>query len=232
MSKIETDNLNVQTTSTETQPKEASYHSHVLYFPNRPLFCDATHCFPSFLGEFVTPLVQGRPDLLYWFTYYEAFARFRVWTNSYEELRPELEAKRDVLGLIDTGKEKDLTLEGDLGHARFIGADTSSKPRQRAMKILRSLHAASELVLDSIYRLPNGLWQFEGTGDKDQNPIGNHLFSVNHLIHNLTRSQARIAVFSAQKQTHVKSYYCYNNAKNNGQLPPDHQLIGEYSVEM
>ncbi|MGP8201083.1 MAG: hypothetical protein ACLQU4_16450 [Limisphaerales bacterium] len=218
--------------STQTKPREPSYHSHVLYFPNKPLFCDATHCFPSFLGEFVMPLVQAKPDLLYWFTHYGAFARFRVWTDNYEELCPELEAKRDALGLIDKGEEKDLTLEGDLGHARFIGADSSSNPSQRAMKILRSLHAASELVLDSIYRLSNGLWQFEPTGDLLQNPIGNHLFSVNHLFHNLTRSQARIAVFSAEQQTHVLSYYYYHDAKNNGQLPADHHLIGEYSVEM
>ncbi|MBI5773382.1 MAG: hypothetical protein HZA89_06525 [Verrucomicrobia bacterium] len=218
--------------STNAVAKETKYYSHVLYFPNRAHFCSPAHCYPSFLGEFVGPLVKARPHLLYWFSFYGSFARFRAWTDDYDELRPELEAKRDLLGLIDKGEEKDLTLERDLGIPRFIGGDSTSTPNQRALKILRTLHAASELVLDSIYRLPNGAWQFEASGDTNQNPIGNHLFSVNHLVHNLSRSQARIAVFSANQNTHVMSYYYYHNAKNEGRLPHDHKLIDEYSVEM
>ena len=73
------------------------------------------------------------------------------------------------------------------------------------------------------------MWQFESS---NQNPIGNHLFSVTHLLHNLTRSQARIAVYTTQQGTQVSSYYYYHNDKNSGRLPADHELIGEYSVEM
>jgi hypothetical protein len=212
--------------------QEPTYHAHVLHFPASETFRDAKQSFPTFLGEFVAPLVRSRSHLLYWFTYYGSFARFRVWTASYEELRPDLEARRDRLGLIDKGEEKAVTLQSDLGGPRFIGPDSSSTSDQRAMKILRALHATSELVLDSIRCLPNGAWQFKATGDTLQNPIGNHLFSVNHLFHNLSRTQARIAVFSVQQQLGVLSYYYYHDAKNNGRLPAEHRLIGEYSVEM
>ena len=95
------------------------YYSHVLHFPlgKKPFDKDAFR-WPSFVGEFVIPLMKNRSDL-YWFSYYTSFARFRVYTDDYGSLQAELEPLRDELGLVDKGEEKNETITGDLAKDRL-----------------------------------------------------------------------------------------------------------------
>jgi hypothetical protein len=200
-----------------------NYYSHVLHIPDTPLFRDLERRWPSFVGAFVAPLVRDRQHLIYWFSYYTSLARFRVWTDRYDELRPDLERLRNELGLVDQLEEKGLTLEGDLGVARFIGPNTTSNRTQRALKILHSLHSVCELVVDSVQQDGDGSWSFEANGDPQQNPIGNHFFSVTHLYHNLTGSPGLVIAFGQppNDRLNILSYYYFWNEVGQGNLPPE-----------
>ena len=200
---------------------EPRYYSHVLYFPERKPFDTDDLRWPSFIGAFVAPLVLENSELQYWFTYYGAFARFRVFTADYEALRPNLESLRDKVGLVDKGEEKNLTLEGDLGGPRFQGPNSKVSKAARARTILRSLKAASDLMVESVIQRADGYWEFEGNGDALQNPICGHRFSVCHLFHNLMDSNGRVYVFQdAQGQVGVLSQYYFADAMNRKAIAP------------
>jgi hypothetical protein len=213
------------------------YYSYILEFPSTPPFDREEYRWPSFIAEFVAPLVRRRDPnhFLYWCSYYGATANFRIYTDQYEDVRGSLEAALIDLKLRDTGAEKDETLVNDLAKSRFIGPDTKSNPQHRAELILQSLHSVCNLLIDSVVPVAGRYWQFEANGDTDQNPIGNHLFSVMHLYHNITRSQARIAVYKSQEKIDLLSYYYFHYAKVKALyeiLPKDHQLIRECSVDV
>jgi hypothetical protein len=198
---------------------EPRYYSHVLYFPGRKPFDNDDLRWPSFIGAFVAPLVQKNSELQYWFTYYGAFARFRVFTADYEALRPNLDSLRDKLGLVDKGEEKDLTIEGDLGGSRFHGPNSKVPQAVRARTILRSLKTVSDLMVESVIQRADAYWEFEGNGDAQQNPISGHRFSVCHLFHNLMDSKGRVFSFhDAQGHEGVLSYYYFLNARQRGNL--------------
>ena len=210
------------------------YYSHVLEFPNIPPFDQEKQRWSSFLGEFVAPFVQGRDPnhFLYWCSYYGATANFRIYTDQYEELRSDLESRLESLKLRDTGAEKDETLVSDLAKTRFIGPDTKSNPEQRALLILKSLQGVCNLLIDSLVHDSDRYWRFESNGDKAQNPIGNHFFSITHLYHNLSQSQAQIALYSVGRQVGALSYYYYQDALQKGVLPIGHQLIEQVSLDL
>lgn len=194
------------------------YFSHVLYHPLAKPFDQEPLLWPSFIGEFVAPLVTNRPDVLFWFTHYGDHSKLRLYTDRYEEIRPELEATRDKLGLVDRGQEKDLSLVSDLGHGRFISPNSTSTPEKRAEAILRALSANARLVVDSVVKRPDGYWQFEETADRDQNPDGSHMFSVMHLMHNMSASDAFVWHFQHGGREYVWSNYSFRNAVESGQL--------------
>lgn len=206
------------------------YYSHVLHFPNSPPFDNNDFRWTSFVGEFVRPIVEDFSDL-YWFSYYTTHARFRIYTDKYNEIQPELESLRDSLGLIDKGEEKDLTLEQDLGSPRFVGPNSNSTPFNRALLILKSLRATCDLFIDSIFKRNDGYWDFEENKEVEQNPTKTHLFSVNHLYHNITASPVLIATYKEENSEQIKalSYYYFTNAVNSGKLDPlevkSHQLL-------
>ena len=164
-----------------------TYYSHVLHFPNIKPF-DRLDCrWTSFVGEFITPLMENRTDL-YWCSYYGDHARFRISTDDYQSLRPTLESLRDTLGLIDKGEEKDLTLIGDLGHNRFLAHNTSSTPERRAELVLRYLNSISLLLVDNIQKTDDGYWRLEQSSNSE-NPLGNNFESLAHLLANMTQFQ-------------------------------------------
>lgn len=193
------------------------YYSHVLHYDNpRHPFDKAEFRWPSFIGEFVAPLVDSRPDLLFWFSHYTDCSRFRVYTDAYDEFQGELEGRRDKLGLIDKGEEKTHTLLNDLGHGRFISPSSKSSPQKRAELILRSLCSASKLVIDSVVKRNDGYWQFEENKDLLQNPDGCHLFSVTHLYHNMAASDGLGYIFNDVHGMQFLSYYYFLNKHPNG----------------
>lgn len=196
------------------------YYSHVLHFPNAKPFDNPEYCWTSFLGEFVKPFVDANPDVLYWFTFYKTFARFRILTDRYETLREEIENRRTNLGLIDKGEEKDTSLIGDLGNDRFIGPHSQSTLERRAELILKSLCAAANLIIDGLCKRSDGYWEFERNENVNQNPENSHLFSVVHLFHNMCDSDAIAYHFSHQGQPMVLSYYYFWNALHDKLIAP------------
>lgn len=196
------------------------YHSHVFDYPNTKPFDNLETRWPAFVGEFAAPLVTPRPDLTFWFTHYGDHAKFRVYTDAYAAIQADLEPLRDSLGLVDRGVEKDLTLTGDLGHGRFIGPNSNSTPDDRALVILNALCATARLVVDSVFKQPNGYWAFEKNADVNQNPDESHLFSVNHLFHNMCASDAFVHLFNHGGAPQVLSYYYFHNAANQKQINP------------
>jgi hypothetical protein len=201
--------------------KEPRYYSHLLDFPGCKPFDNPDLRWPSFIGAFVAPLVHENPGLEYWFSYYSTFARFRVFTTDYDRLRPRLESLRDRLGLVDNGKEKDLTLEQDLGAPRFCGPNCSVSQSVRAGTILRLLKAGADLMVESVILRPDGYWEFEQNGDAGLNPISEHRFSVVHLFHNMMDSKARVFLFQdAQGRVDVLSQYYFADAQNKQTISP------------
>lgn len=197
----------------------ARYYSHVLYFANQKPFDNPDLRWPSFIGEFVKPLVQEVPGALYWFTYYGNLARFRIFTADYEGLRPKLETLRDKLGLVDKEEEKDLTLEGDLGVGRFWEPNSGVTKSARAQSVLRLLKAGADLMVESVQKRTDGYWEFEANGDEQQNPVSAHRFSVIHLLHNMMDSKARVfAYHDAAGRAGVLSHYYYLNNLNQGRI--------------
>lgn len=202
-------------------PVEPRCYSHVLHFPNKRPFDNADLRWPGFIGEFVTPIVTSHPEVLYWFSFYGAFARFRVHTADYEALRPQLEALRDKLGLEDRGEEKDYVLENDLGSARFRGPNCKVSAKARGESVLRALKGASDLMVESVIQRPDGYWEFELNEDVLQNPVSGHRFSVCHLFHNLMDSKARVFAFhDARGFDGVLSHIYFHNARQKGQIAP------------
>ncbi len=202
-------------------PVEPCCYSHVLHFPNKKPFNIADLRWPGFIGAFVAPIVSNHPEVLYWFSFYGAFARFRVHTADYEAVRPELEALRDKLGLEDKGEEKDYVLDNDLGGIRFRGPNCQVSAKARAVSVLRALKGASDLMVESVVQRADGYWEFEANGDEVQNPISGHRFSVCHLFHNLMDSKARVFAFhDARGFDGVLSHIYFHNALQSRQIAP------------
>jgi hypothetical protein len=199
------------------------YRSYVLEFPNEKPF-DKNECRQaSFLGEFVRPLVEDQSRYIhYWSTYYGNHAKLRIYSNRHQEIEKELTALRDQLKLKPLDEEKHMSLLGDLGHKRFFGDKSESQPERRAFRILASLRAVTDLAIDSIYKRADGYWAFEENQDKNQNPIGNHLFSVTHLYHNVTNANAHVVMFQEQPGGPVDclSYYYFHDRKQKGIIKP------------
>ncbi|MBK1884800.1 hypothetical protein JIN85_20490 [Luteolibacter pohnpeiensis] len=187
-------------------------YSHVIDIPKVHPF-DTEHRWTTFLGEFVLPIVQGR-DLLYWFSYYGDFARFRVYTKD-RSVTLDISHLIGELGLsyrIVNGEreEKNLTLEEDLGGGRFLGTErTDLKPLDRALKVLNLVHAGAELFLHSLVK-DGDYWREEVNQDANQNPFGSASRSYIHLLHNLTQSPVGIVAFQSNSALHLESEYSFS----------------------
>lgn len=91
------------------------------------------------------------------------------------------------MGLTDRGEEKDLTLVGDLGHSRFLAdGRTDRSAEERALLVLRYLHAVAELICDNLQQSPDGYWSLEQSRNRE-NPNGSNFESLHHLFCNMTQ---------------------------------------------
>jgi hypothetical protein len=170
------------------------YYSHVLQYPMVKPFDKNELRFSSFVGCFVRPLAACNLHERIWFSDYGTFARFRVLTTRYVELEPHLVALRDQLGLVDTGEEKTLALEDDLGSARFLPPsrqDVSST--QRAMAVLDFLHSTCAFYMHCLVELPDGYWIAEQNPHRE-NPRQSTFESMHHLFCNITHVPLEIYV--------------------------------------
>ena len=200
-------------------PVEPRCYSHVLHFPNRKPFDKADLRWPGFIGEFVAPIVASHPEVLYWFSFYTAFAKLRIYTADYDKVRPQLEALRDELGLEDKGEEKEYVVEGDLGGSRFHGPNSKVTAKVRAESVLRVLKGASDLMVESVIQREDGYWEFEANGHDEQNPVSGHRFSVCHLFHNLMDSDVIAYTYEdTNGKKGVLSYYYFHELQRLGFL--------------
>ena len=94
-------------------------YSYFLELPITAPFDKSEYRWPTFLGEFVLPLVKSKPQLLFWFSNYGPLVRFRVHLNGTPDFEHELIALQNNLGIKDTNNEIGLTLKDDLGGIRF-----------------------------------------------------------------------------------------------------------------
>jgi hypothetical protein len=108
-------------------------------------------------------------------------------TDQYDKLKPIIDQRCTALGLVDRGEEKNLTLLGDLGHDRFLARDRKDKkPEDRALLVLRYLHAVAELVCDNLKKGDDGYWTLEQSMNRE-NPNGSNFESLHHLLCNMTQ---------------------------------------------
>ena len=163
-------------------------YSYVLHFPNNHAsFGDMHHRWQSFLGEFAKPIAEKFPDLLFWSSYYYSAAKFRVESDS-EEVHKFIEQKIKDTGLLfNPDEEKNDTLVGDLGAARFIDQNLGAEAVQRrADLVLKFLCATARLYSDGLVKVNATHWEYRLT-PSDQNPLGNNFESLAHLVANVSR---------------------------------------------
>lgn len=171
-----------------------NYYSHLLYFPNTYPFDKPEYLWPSFVGEFVVPIVALGLHQHYWCSFYGNHGKLRIFTNQYDQLESKLIALRDKLGLIDRGEEKDLTLVGDLGNHRFLEPNLPNRtPENRALLILRYLQSVCDLYSDLLIKRPDGYWEAEKSTN-EQNCGNSCLVSCMHLLNNIGQFQFPIEV--------------------------------------
>jgi hypothetical protein len=198
------------------------YHAFSLEYPESKPYDNEGFRWTTFLGEFVRRIAANRPDVLYWTTHYGHFVEFKVLTDDLSGIQNEID-QLQAIGF--TVKDLQRTLEEDLGSPRFIGASSPSNKTQRANLILNSLKSVCDLMLDSIVKRSDGYWEHEPCGDKFQNPIGNHMFSVTHLYHLIASADVLVCPFiTHDSRLHLLSYYYYELNKNvigpHAVLPP------------
>lgn len=169
-----------------------NYYSHILHFPNAKPFDRSDFRWAGFVGAFAGELMKNREDL-FWFSYYGGFARFRLYTDSYDKIRPEIESLAASLGLGLDDSEKGSTLVGDLGWERFLAPDSSSTPERRAKLVLQYLHSISSLMIDNVRIGQEGYWERESS-QNGENPHKNNFESLGHLLANMTQFEFDVQV--------------------------------------
>lgn len=208
----------------------STYHSHVLHFPNAKPFDRPEYRWASFVGEFVAPLVKLNLHQNYWFSYYTKFARFRILIDDYEKIKKPLEELRDALGLVDKGEEKDnFTLEGDLGSARFLGAERKDiKPEDRALKVIRLLNAGCDLFIDTLIK--DGDYWREEICKNPNNPFDSSSRSYIHLLHNLAQSDIEVYNFVQDQSIGTMSEYYFSHAVAECRIQPIYAVKNRIQV--
>ncbi|MGO8899273.1 MAG: hypothetical protein ACLQU5_13145, partial [Isosphaeraceae bacterium] len=185
----------------------ARYFAYSLQFPNAFPYDKAEYRWATFVGEFIRPISEQNPRLLYWTSYYINTSEFKMYADDASEIQTQLDSFQQH-GFVITPLQR--SLEEDLGGGRFLGPQSASTATRRATLILHSLKCVCDLLVDSIYKRNDGYWTFEENADKLQNPIGNHLFSVTHLYHNITASQCRVYPFreSPENSLGMIRFFC------------------------
>jgi len=146
-----------------------------------------THRWQTFLGEFVKPIADKFPNLLFWCSYYYEHSKFRVHSDK-QDVHDFINQKIESVGFVfDANEESGHTLSSDLGASRFIdqslGADAINR---RADLVLRFLCSTVRLYLDGLVKVDASHWEYRKTLS-DQNPLGNNFESLVHLVANLSR---------------------------------------------
>lgn len=191
----------------------STYHAYSFQYPTTHPYDNPDYRWTTFLGEFVHPVSTNRPEVLYWATHYGPTVEFKVFTDDLSGIESEINQLK-ATGFTITALNR--TLEDDLGSPRFIGPASQSTRTNRSTLILKSLKSVCDLMLDSIVKRPDGYWEHEECGDKLQNPIGNHMFSVTHLYHLIASTDALVHPYVTPDDTlHLMSYYYYKNNKQN-----------------
>src|SRR5262249_35705327 len=140
-------------------------------------------------------------------TYYGDHVKFRVYTDKYDSLKPELDKFAHQSGLTLRDAEKDLTLVGDLGHSRFLDVSRQDKTgEERAQLVLLLLHAIAELVIDELVPQGGGYWALE-QNSHEENPNGSSFESLHHLFCIMTKVPLSILVLNESDPALYGTYW-------------------------
>ncbi len=165
-------------------PKE--YYFCQFSIPTSKPFDDSSTRWPSFVAEFIRPVVAGEKQLLFWFTYYGDYAQVCFYTESFDPIKGKIDDLNKKLGTSykhspNPAKE---ALVGAFGGSRFL-SDQTKDPAHRSELVLRFLHSVAELYIDNLIPVGNGYWSIEKSVDRE-NPLGNNFESLAHLMANAT----------------------------------------------
>ena len=163
-------------------------YSYVLRFPqNHPSFDDIEHRWQTFLGEFIKPIADKYPELLFWTSFYGDHAKFRVHSENQQVHESARQMIQNTGLAFNPAEENDLTLHGDLGSPRFIDQALGQNAiEQRANLVLKFLCSTVRLYLDGLVKIDARHWQYRLTHDRE-NPLGNNFESLAHLMANISR---------------------------------------------
>ncbi len=165
-------------------------YSYVLYYPEgkAPFDRDRESRWRAFLGEFVKPIADKYPDLLFWCSEYGSCTKFRVYSELKEVHAMILRSIEDMGLHFNPKEEEEVTVLSDLGDGRFIDQrlDDNAKKR-RAELTLKFLCATVRLHVDSLVRGDGQYWEYQPTPHSKENPLGNNFESLGHLLGNITR---------------------------------------------
>lgn len=202
-------------------------YSHVINIPTVHPFDREEFRWTTFIGEVIAPIMRER-TCLYWFTYYTAFARFRIYAeeSDHRDILSSLEPLMARFGLsfrLDKdgkNEEWDYTMEKDIGGARFLGNERSDvSPTERALAVLRMLHAGCQLFIHTLVR-DGDYWREEKNDDQGNNPFGSSSRSYIHLLHNLAQSDIEVYNFIQGQSIGTMSEYYFSHALAEQRIKP------------
>ncbi len=184
------------------------YYLYIFELAGTPEFADPQFGYPSFLGRFIRPIVQPRPDLLYYFQRVGSGVQFCFVADNGAAILQDIQDRAADLhvGVIRPPAPNQDTLVGHFGSpgSRFLAANHSqlTNPQQRAQLVLTFLKAVCVLLLDNLVDQGNNQWSFEfnlgETNDngviKRENPLGNNFESLAHLLSNITGFQFDVTI--------------------------------------
>ena len=163
-------------------------YSYVLHFPEKhPLFADMPRRWQSFLGEFVKPIADEYPELLFWCSYYYTAAKFRLRSENDDVHKFILQRIKNSGLDFDPKEEESHTVIGDLGAPRFVDQALGAEAIQRrADLVMKFLCSTVRLYLDGLVKVDERHWEYRVTPN-NENPLGNNFESLAHLVANISR---------------------------------------------
>lgn len=167
-----------------------SHHSVHLSFPANAPF-DREDWFENFLGRLVVPIVGTGKIARFWFSRYGSQQRheirFRLETDSWNEIAPLVQRKIRDLGFTDLNDEQSYSNVGDLGNDRFLSQDAhGTDATRRSSLVLDVLHRLCVLHLDTLVGPDKDGYFRQESNQNINNPHGSIFESMHHLMCNIT----------------------------------------------
>lgn len=164
-----------------------------------PLFDQPASRWPTFVGEFLAPVVRDSAvEAFVFLDHQPKDFEFRFASKEFKRVEDEMAKRQEELGIESIAKPTNdaETIAAAFGGGRFLAPDKLSSQGARELRselIFRFLHAGCALYLDNLAK-DGARWRIEANFGEGQNPLGNTFESMLHLISNFSGAQFDVFV--------------------------------------